>query len=166
MDELQWLQGIDLVQILIGVFIIISAVISIATVISKFAEYIGRPVKWIRKNDKDHELLLKTINELQDLKKQELEDKQQSINHDQAIRAELEKLTKLVVEKEIDDTRWEILNFCSNLANGQTYNREAYEHVFRLYEKYERILKENNMTNGYVEESMNYARESFHKILP
>ena len=166
MDELQWLQEIDIIQILIGIFIIISAVISIVTVISKFAEYIGRPVKWIKKNDKDHELLLKTMNELQELKKQELEDKQQSIKHDQAIRTELEKLTKLVVEKEIDDTRWEILNFCSNLANGQTYNREAYEHVFRLYEKYERILKENNMTNGYVEESMNYARESFHKILP
>ena len=166
MDELQWLQEIDIIQILIGIFIIIYAVISIVTVISKFAEYIGRPVKWIKKNDKDHELLLKTMNELQELKKQELEDKQQSIKHDQAIRTELEKLTKLVVEKEIDDTRWEILNFCSNLANGQTYNREAYEHVFRLYEKYERILKENNMTNGYVEESMNYARESFHKILP
>lgn len=166
MDELQWIQEIDIIQILIGVFIIISAVISIATVISKFAEYIGRPVKWIKKNDEDHERLQKMNTELQDLKKQELEDKQQSIKHDQAIREELEKLTKMFIEKEIDDTRWEILNFCSNLANGQAYNREAYEHVFRLYEKYERILKENSMTNGYVEESMNYARESFHKILP
>lgn len=166
MDELQWLQEIDLIRILIGIFIIISAIISIATVISKFAEYIGRPVKWVKKNDEDHERLQKMNTELQDLKKQELEDKQQSIKHDQAIREELEKLTKMFIEKEIDDTRWEILNFCSNLANGQTYNREAYEHVFRLYEKYERILKENNMTNGYVDESMNYAREAFHKILP
>jgi hypothetical protein len=166
MDEIKILQELDIIQIVIGVFIIISAIISIATVVSKFADYIGRPIKWIKKNDKDHELLLNTIAELQELRKQELEDKQQSIKHDQAIRTELEKLTKLVVEKEIDDTRWEILNFCSNLANGQTYNREAFEHVFRLYEKYERILKENNMTNGYVEESMKYAREAFHKILP
>lgn len=166
MDEIKILQELDIIQIVIGVFIIISAIISIATVVSKFADYIGRPIKWIKKNDKDHELLLNTMAELQELRKQELEDKQQSIKHDQAIRTELEKLTKLVVEKEIDDTRWEILNFCSNLANGQTYNREAFEHVFRLYEKYERILKENHMTNGYVEESMKYAREAFHKILP
>lgn len=166
MDEIKVLQELDIIQIVVGVFIIISAIISIVTVVSKFAEYIGRPIKWIKKNDKDHELLLDTMTSLQELRKQELEDKQQSIKHDQAIKAELEKLTKLVVEKEIDDTRWEILNFCSNLANGQTYNREAFEHVFRLYEKYERILKENNMTNGYVEESMKYAREAFHKILP
>ena len=165
MDEIRVLQELDIIQVVIGVFINISAIISIATVVSKFAEYIGRPIKWIRKNDKDHELLLQTMAELQELRKQELEDKQQSIDHDQAIRAELEKLTKLVVEKEIDDTRWEILNFCSNLANGQAYNKETFEHVFRLYEKYERILKENNMTNGYVEESMKYAREAFHKTL-
>lgn len=119
MDELQWIQEIDIIQILIGVFIIISAVISIATVISKFAEYIGRPVKWIKKNDEDHERLQKMNTELQDLKKQELEDKQQSIKHDQAIREELEKLTKMFIEKEIDDTRWEILNFCSNLQTAR-----------------------------------------------
>jgi len=166
MDEIKVLQELDIIQIVVGVFIIISAIISIATVVSKFAEYIGRPIKWIKKNDQDHELLIKTVTELQELRKQEVEDRQQSIKHDQLIRDSLEKLNTRFIEKEVDDTRSEILNFCSSVANGQKHNREAFEHEFRLYEKYQRILKENNLTNGFVDESMNYVKEAFHKILP
>lgn len=166
MDEIKVLQELDIIQIVVGVFIIISAGISIATVVTKFAEYIGRPIKWIKKNDQDHELLIKTVTELQELRKQEVEDRQQSIKHDQLIRDSLEKLNTRFIEKEVDDTRSEILNFCSSVANGQKHNREAFEHEFRLYEKYQRILKENNLTNGYVDESMNYVKEAFHKILP
>ena len=166
MDELKWLQEVNFVQVIMGIFIIISAVISIVTVVSKFAEYIGRPIKWIKKNDQDHELLIKTVMELQELRKQEAEDRQQSIKQDQLIRDSLEKLTTSFIEKEVDDTRSEILNFCSSVSNGQKHNHEAFEHEFRLYEKYQRILKENNLTNGYVDESMNYVKEAFHKILP
>lgn len=166
MDELKWLQEVNFVQVIMGIFIIISAVISIVTVVSKFAEYIGRPIKWIKKNDQDHELLIKTVMELQELRKQEAEDRQQSIKQDQLIRDSLEKLTTRFIEKEVDDTRSEILNFCSSVSNGQKHNHEAFEHEFRLYEKYQRILKENNLTNGYVDESMNYVKEAFHKILP
>lgn len=166
MDELKWLQEINFVQVIMDIFIIISAVISIITIVSKFAEYIGRPIKWIKKNDQDHELLIKTVMELQELRKQEAEDRQQSIEHDQLIRDSLEKLNARFVEKEVDDTRSEILNFCSSIVNEQKHNREAFEHEFRLYEKYQRILKENNLTNGYVDESMNYVKEAFHKILP
>ena len=166
MDELKWLQEINFVQVIMDIFIIISAVISIVTIVSKFAEYIGRPIKWIKKNDQDHELLIKTVMELQELRKQEAEDRHQSIKHDQLIRDSLEKLTTRFIEKEVDDTRSEILNFCSSVSNGQKHNREAFEHEFRLYEKYQRILKENNLTNGFVDESMNYVKEAFHKILP
>lgn len=69
MDELKWLQEINFVQVIMDIFIIISAVISIVTIVSKFAEYIGRPIKWIKKNDQDHELLIKTVMELQELRK-------------------------------------------------------------------------------------------------
>ena len=69
------------------------------------------------------------------------------------------------MEKEIDDMRWEILNFCSALSNGRKYNRESYDHVFSIYEKYERILKENKMENGLVEESMAFIRERYQEAL-
>lgn len=70
-----------------------------------------------------------------------------------------------IIKKEISDIRWELLDFCSALTGGRKYNREAFEHIFRTYEDYERILVENNMTNGYVDESMKAVREIYHEKL-
>ena len=70
-----------------------------------------------------------------------------------------------LVQKEISDIRWELLNFCSALTGGQNYNREAFEHIFRTYEQYEKILADNHMTNGYIVESMKAVREIYHNKL-
>lgn len=67
----------------------------------------------------------------------------------------------MFLDKEVNDMRWEIIDFCSALSNGRKYTKEAFEHVFRIYEKYEKILTDNNLQNGYVEESMNFAREKY-----
>lgn len=77
----------------------------------------------------------------------------------------VDKLNKSFLTKEINDLRWELLDFCSALSNGRVYNREAFEHIFRTYEQYEQILVENNMTNGYVKESMQVVREIYHQKL-
>lgn len=77
----------------------------------------------------------------------------------------VDKLNKLFLTKEINDLRWELIDFCSALVNGRVYNREAFEHIFRIYEQYEQILSENNMTNGYVEESMRVVKEIYHRKL-
>lgn len=77
----------------------------------------------------------------------------------------MDQINKNFLNKEINDLRWELLDFCSALTNGRKYNREAFEHIFRTYENYEKILKDNNMTNGYVEESMQVVREIYHEKL-
>lgn len=77
----------------------------------------------------------------------------------------IEKLTQMFLDKEIDDMRWEILNFCSALANGRKYNREAFGHVLNTYDKYEIILKENNMENGLVEQSMEFIKKAYQEGL-
>lgn len=74
-------------------------------------------------------------------------------------------IKETLLDSEIDTIRWELLDFCSALIGGRKYNREAYEHIFKTYEKYERILKENNMTNGYVDESMKVIKEIYHERL-
>ena len=66
----------------------------------------------------------------------------------------LDKLTTMFLNKEIDDMRWEILNFCSALTSGRQYNKESFDHVIQIHEKYEKILEENNMENGRVTASM------------
>lgn len=77
----------------------------------------------------------------------------------------IDQINKNFLDKEINDLRWELLDFCSALTNGRKYNREAFEHIFRTYENYETILAQNNMTNGYVEESMQVVKEIYHDKL-
>ena len=66
----------------------------------------------------------------------------------------LSKLTAMFVDKEVDDMRWEILNFCSALTSGRKYNKESFDHVIQIHEKYEKVLEENDMENGRVTASM------------
>ena len=66
----------------------------------------------------------------------------------------LGKLTDMFIDKNIEDMRWEILNFCSALTSGRKYNKESFNHVIQIHEKYEKILEENDMENGQVTASM------------
>lgn len=92
--------------------------------------------------------------------------------HDNWQYGEIQKISKGIddiksnlVQKEISDIRWELLDFCSALTSGREYNREAFEHIFRTYEDYEKILAENHMSNGYIVESMKAVREIYHNKL-
>ena len=59
--------------------------------------------------------------------------------------------------------RWEILDFASALMGGRKYNRESFDHIYRIYEKYETILKDNKMTNGFIDDSMKIISEFYRK---
>lgn len=165
MNELKAMLELDFVAFILSIFIVMSGVIAIYTIIGKFSEVIGKPVKWVRQRQVDHDLLEKNKKDIKALKdKHEADTKKYEESHQELI-DDVKKLTSLFVEKEIDDMRWEILNFCSALSNGRKYNRESYAHVFSIYEKYERILKENEMENGLVEESMAFIRERYQEDL-
>lgn len=77
----------------------------------------------------------------------------------------IEALTSLFVDKEIEDLRWTILDFTASLSDGKKYNRESFDHIMRMYHKYEKILEENNMENGLVEESVKFIQEVYHEKL-
>ena len=74
-------------------------------------------------------------------------------------------LTDMFVDKEIDDLRFKILDFASSVSSGMKYNRESYDHILKIYGKYERILEEHNMENGLVEESVKYIQSSYQELL-
>ena len=50
----------------------------------------------------------------------------------------LDKLSNVILDKQIDDYRYEILDFSSTLSNGRRYNRESFNHIFNIYGKYEK----------------------------
>lgn len=74
-------------------------------------------------------------------------------------------LTDMFVDKEIDDLRYKILDFASSVSSGKKFNRESYDHILRIYGKYEKILEAHNMENGLVEESIKYIQSSYQEVL-
>ena len=77
----------------------------------------------------------------------------------------IEKITEQLYDKEIDDWRYEILNFCTELSNGKNFNQEAFDHIKRTYDKYENLLESHGMENGLVDESIKYIDEVYRQYL-
>lgn len=165
MDLITELYKQDIPSLIFGIFIVISAIITIYEIIGKFSKIIGKPVKWVREKEKDHALLLQTIKRVDILQEEHDESVKQSIRHDEMIRSDLKNLTEILVEKQINDYRWEIINFSNRVANGETCNKDSYRHCFATYEKYEKLLEENEMENGEVEISMEIINESYKQKL-
>lgn len=161
MDEFQLLLELDIVALIFGIFIIMSSVIAIVSIIGKFSEVIGKPVKWVRNKQKDHELIVENENAIQELSKRHEEDTKESIKHDKAIEDKLEKLTDMFIKKQISDMRWEINNFATKISEDRPCNKDCFQHCFKTYEAYEDILKERKLTNGEVEISMKIIREAY-----
>ena len=163
MDVIVELFKQDIPSILFGVFIIMSGITAIITIVGKFFEIIGKPIKWFQKNNNDHELLMKTIQNLDELQERHKFDTENSISNDRIIRDDLKKLTDMFIDKEISDYRWEIINFATKVSEGKPCNKESYKHCLRTYEKYEKLLEENGLENGEVELSMEIINKSYKK---
>lgn len=96
----------------------------------------------------------------------ELKDSIQNLIDGQQNRDEkINNLTDMFVDKEIDDLRYKILDFASSVSSGKKFNRESYDHILRIYAKYEKILEEHNLENGLVEESVKYIQNSYQEVL-
>lgn len=89
MDILEELFKLDFVAIVLGIFIIMSAIISIVTIVGKFSEVIGKPVKWVKSRQTDHELILKNTEAIKELSERHNRDTDCSIEHDKKIEEKL-----------------------------------------------------------------------------
>lgn len=89
MDTITELFKLDIASLFVGVFLVLSALISMFTIIGRFSELIRKPVWWIKKKNEDHELLIKTTQTLNALQQKHEEDVNQSIRHDKIIKEDL-----------------------------------------------------------------------------
>ena len=131
-EILKELSNINFFNFLIIVFLIISAAVSSATLIGKFSEIIGKPVKWIKKKNEDHELLIKTTQSLNELQKKQEEDVKQSIQHDERIKKDLQ-----TVSEKVDN----IVVILDNMErkNNTTEMKKLKEKLVAYYNKYKDI---------------------------
>lgn len=128
-------------------------------IVSKF----GIETKGMRQKREQSELLVKTAENLAELQKKHNNDNNECLRHDDEIRADLKKLTDMFINKEINDYRWEIINFATKVSEGKPCNKDSYKHCFKTYSDYEQLLEENNLENGEVEISMEIIREGYKK---
>lgn len=115
------------------------------------------------------ENLLNKINEhsakIQAIENRAQHNVQMFLEHEQNAIGKIENLTKMFVDKEIDDYRWEIINFATRITDKKPCNKESYRHCIRTYEKYEKLLEEHNLKNGEVDISMEIINDSYEKKL-
>lgn len=132
MDLIKEVTQIDISNFFIVAFLIMSAIISMFTIIGKFSEIIGRPVKWVRKNNEDHELLIKTSQNLSALQNKHEEDVKQSIRHDKQITDDLS-----IVSGKMDALSQQISNM--QLKMDETEMAKLKDSIVSYYRKYKDI---------------------------
>ena len=165
MDEIIELTKIDFSYVFIAVFVILIGIKVIISLFEWAVDKLGLETKWMKIKREEHDLLIKTSENLAALQQQHTSDMQYSNKRDDEINRDIQKLTAMFLDKEIDDWRWKILDFSSALSNDRKYNRESFDHVIKIYGKYEKILEDNKMENGLVEESMKFIRKKYQEYL-
>lgn len=165
MEAITELFNQDITSVVLSIFIIMSGIIAIVSITGRFSEIIGKPVKWVRNKNYDHELLIQTAQNLDMLQEKQKDDVIQSDKHDNEIRNDLKKLTEMFIDKEINDMRWEINNFATKVSEGRPCNKDSFKHCIHMYEKYEKLLEDNQLENGEVRISMEIINEAYKEKL-
>lgn len=165
MNDIIQLTKINFSYLFISVFVILIGLKAIVSIFEWIIDKLGLETKWMRKKREEHEMLLKTSNNLISLQEQHIEDMKRSDKHDLEMRNDIKQLTDLFVEKQINDYRWEIINLADKISGGKIVSKECLRHAIATYEKYEKIISEHDLVNGEVEISMEVIRDNYQKKL-
>ncbi len=154
MDAIGNLKQIDPWTIFWIIIVILSAWSFLVNIFEKTIGKFGIETKGMRQRREDRELLRATT---------ELSKKTDE-NLDK-LQIRIETLTDMFLDKEIDDYRWEIVNFATRVSEGRPCNKDSFKHCLRTYEKYEALLEKYGLENGEVEISMEIVNETYKKKL-
>lgn len=165
MDAITELITLDFSSIFISVFVILIGIKTIVSLFEWLIEKLGLETKWMKKKHEDHDLLIKTAQNVLELQERHKSDMKESDKHDEEMRNDIKRLTNMFIDKEINDMRWEINNFATKVSEGKPCNKDSYKHCIHTYEKYEKLLEENGLENGEVEISMEIVNEAYKQKL-
>lgn len=165
MESIIELTKTDFSAVFIAVISILAGIKAVTSVFEWTVNKLGLETRWMRKNREEHELIIKTSQGLSKLQEKQKEDMKKSDQDDAQMRADIKKLTQMFIDKEIDDMRWEINNFATRVSEGRPCNKDSYKHCIHIYEKYEKLLEENNLENGEIEVSMQLIYDDYKRKL-
>lgn len=165
MDAIKELLNINFSYVLLSVFVILIGIKAIVSIFEWIINKLGLETRWMRNKREEQELLIRTSQNLIDLQEKHEKDVERSDRRDEEISNDIKRLTKMFVDKEIDDMRWEINNFATKVSEGSPCNKDSFTHCIHTYEKYEKILQENGLENGEVEISMELINDIYKQKL-
>lgn len=155
MDALLALKEFDIISWIIILFAILTAIVAIYEIIGKVSVIIGKPVKWIKKKDEDHELLVQTSKNLAELQERHKTDVEQSIIHDKRIKDELSTFMD-EMRKSMADTQIEIKQFAENRVRDR---QQSFEIQKSLTDSIKNIGEVNALKEKQIDSLMNAQRE-------
>ena len=165
MEAIKELLELDITAFILAVFVVMSGVIAIYTIIGKFSEVIGKPVKWVKQRQLDHDLLEKNKKDIKALgDKHEADTKKYEESHQELI-DDIKSLKELLLDKQISDYRWEIINVADKISSGRIVSKECLRHAISTYDKYEKIIDEYGLVNGEVSVSIGVIKREYTKVL-
>ena len=62
---------------------------------------------------------------------------------------------------EKDRIRWEILDFANSCRNNRKHSRDEFQHIVDLNDKYKRLLKKTNESNGVFDIEFKYIQDLY-----
>ncbi len=105
MNEIMELTKIDYLSVFPAGFAILAGTKAMLSLLEWLVEKLGLETKWMRRRREEHELLIRTSKNLTALQTQHEHDMQKSDRRDEEISSDIKKLTRMFVDKEIDDMR-------------------------------------------------------------
>lgn len=74
--------------------------------------------------------------------------------------------TKMTEEMFVQSSRDRIIDFATKVENKNTMvSREEFNRIFKVYDKYEKFLKERELTNGEIDINYQIIKESYEEHL-
>ncbi len=103
-----------------------------------------KPISWILRKAG------KTMNK-------DIEDKITDVSKDLSL------LSEKFIDHEVDQLRWNILDFANACRHGRRRTKEEFDHVIEDHERYNRIIESNGLTNGQIDLDFQYIQKLYLK---
>lgn len=167
-EMLDYVLSIDIRTFIVSLIAIAAIAITIYGLVKKIQDITGFETKGMRERRQMQEDLTSLKTDIDEMKQARAQDaaKMDTYNNrisdvQDTLMAAIDKLSRAVARKDLEDMRWTILDFGNSIRNGRTYDQEAYAHIIEIHDEYEKLLKENNMENGRVTTAMKIINEKY-----
>lgn len=171
-EQIQKIHEFGEVNVIISILLCAALVIALRAGWDKLLDVLGLETKASLQKKALEQKLSDMEQKIADFEQSQHEYHEQSINirdkledNQKVLQDGINELKMLLINKEIDDIRTTILDFSNAVMNGRDYNKEQYEHIIDLYDKYEKILDQNGMTNGRVTASMEFVLKNYQDLM-